>query len=71
METVTPERLEELKDAFEERTNGDIALVSAVTGENMRPLLYRIEAAIEGKRAADKAEAERLARGDEDDSWTP
>jgi len=71
METVPPERLEELKDAFEERTGGDIALVSAVTGENMRPLLYRIEAAIEGKRAADKAEAERLARGEEDDSWTP
>jgi GTP-binding protein len=71
METVPPERIEALKAELADRYEGDIAVVSAVTGQNMRPLLYRIEAAIEGKRAADKAEAERLARGDEDDSWTP
>ncbi|HCY55784.1 MAG TPA: GTPase ObgE [Oceanicaulis sp.] len=71
METVSSERLEELKAELAGRADGDIAVVSAVTGENMRPLLYRIEAAIEGKRAADKAEAERLARGGEDDSWAP
>lgn len=71
METVTPERIEELKAELEDRAQGEIAVVSAVTGQNMRPLLYRIEAAIEGKRAADKAEAERLARGEEDAGWMP
>ncbi|MGP1274146.1 MAG: GTPase ObgE [Caulobacterales bacterium] len=71
METVSAERLEELKAAFAEEGHEDISVVSAVTGENMRGLLYRIEGEIEGRRAADKAEAERLARGEEDTGWTP
>ncbi len=67
METVTPERLEVLKEEFGALTGEEPETISAVTGENMRPLIYRIAAAIEAQRAADA----RAASDEIEPGWTP
>ncbi|MCC5982312.1 MAG: GTPase ObgE [Oceanicaulis sp.] len=67
METVTPERLAELTAEFAALTGGEPAVISAVTGENMRPLIYRIAGAIEAQRAADA----KAASGATEPDWTP
>ena len=67
METVTPERLAELTAEFAALTGQEPAIISAVTGENMRPLIYRIAGAIEAQRAADA----KAASGETEPDWTP
>ncbi len=70
METVSAERIAELKAEFEDVTGKVPLVISAVTGENMRGLIFQIAGAIEAHRAGE-AKASITEAGEPEPGWTP
>ena len=75
-DAVPAEDLEVQRRWLAEASGAEVFALSGATGEGVRPLLFRLQEAIDAFRAAEKAEAaeaERRAAGapPPDGSWTP
>jgi GTP-binding protein len=72
IDSVEPERLDELEAALKAETGAEIRRLSGATGEGVKPLLAAIWHAVEARRQAEeeaRLNAEKEARGET--GWTP
>ncbi len=72
IDSVEPERLDELEAALKAETGAEIRRLSGVTGDGVKPMLGVIWQAVEARRQAEieaKERAEAEARGET--GWTP